>query len=80
VDALFVSHDGGKTFKKLKTPHGDNHVIWINPDDTRILLEGNDGGATVSTRRRRLFQIQMRLPLGPLAGPDFPRSLSDIMM
>jgi photosystem II stability/assembly factor-like uncharacterized protein len=49
VDALWVSHDGGKTFTKLRTPHGDNHVVWINPDDTKILLEGNDGGATVST-------------------------------
>jgi photosystem II stability/assembly factor-like uncharacterized protein len=49
VDALWVSHDGGKTFTKLRTPHGDNHIVWINPDDTKILLEGNDGGATVST-------------------------------
>jgi photosystem II stability/assembly factor-like uncharacterized protein len=49
VDALWVSHDGGKSFTKLKTPHGDNHALWINPEDTRILLEGNDGGATVST-------------------------------
>jgi photosystem II stability/assembly factor-like uncharacterized protein len=48
VDALWVSRDGGKTFTKLKTPHGDNHVVWINPDDTKILLEGNDGGATIS--------------------------------
>jgi photosystem II stability/assembly factor-like uncharacterized protein len=48
VDALFVSHNGGKTFSKLKTPHGDNHVVWINPDNTKILLEGNDGGVTVS--------------------------------
>ena len=48
VDALWVSHDGAKTFTKLKPPHGDNHVVWINPNDTRILLEGNDGGATVS--------------------------------
>jgi hypothetical protein len=48
VDALWVSHDGGKTFTKLRTPHGDNHIVWINPDDTKILLEGNDGGATVS--------------------------------
>jgi len=49
VDALWVSHDGAKTFTKLHTPHGDNHMVWINPDDTKILLEGNDGGATVST-------------------------------
>ncbi|HEU5337115.1 MAG TPA: hypothetical protein VFU27_14185, partial [Terriglobales bacterium] len=49
VDALWASHDGGKTWRKLRPPHGDNHVVWINPNDTRILLEGNDGGATVST-------------------------------
>lgn len=49
VEALWVSHDGGKKFTKLHTPHGDNHVVWINPDNTKILLEGNDGGATVST-------------------------------
>jgi len=48
VDALWVSHDGAKTFTKLRTPHGDNHIVWINPDDTNILLEGNDGGATIS--------------------------------
>jgi photosystem II stability/assembly factor-like uncharacterized protein len=49
VDALWVSHDGGKTFAKLHTPHGDNHIVWINPHDPKVLLEGNDGGATVST-------------------------------
>ncbi|WP_297918010.1 hypothetical protein [Metallibacterium sp.] len=49
VDALWVSRDGGKTFAKLHTPHGDNHIVWINPHDPKMLLEGNDGGATVST-------------------------------
>lgn len=49
VDALWVSRDGGKTFAKLHTPHGDNHIVWINPHDPKLLLEGNDGGATVST-------------------------------
>jgi photosystem II stability/assembly factor-like uncharacterized protein len=49
VDALWVSHDGGKAFAKLHTPHGDNHIVWINPHDPKLLLEGNDGGATVST-------------------------------
>ncbi|HUJ15568.1 MAG TPA: glycosyl hydrolase, partial [Thermoanaerobaculia bacterium] len=48
VVALIVSHDGGKTLKRLHTPHGDNHIVWINPNNTNILLEGNDGGATVS--------------------------------
>ncbi len=64
VDALWVSHDGAKTFTKLKTPHGDNHVIWINPDDTRILLEGNDGGATVSTDGGKTWSTEHNQPTG----------------
>lgn len=49
VDALWVSRDGAKTFVPLHTPHGDNHIVWINPHNSQVLLEGNDGGATVST-------------------------------
>ncbi|HEY7789193.1 MAG TPA: hypothetical protein VIC33_01655, partial [Vicinamibacterales bacterium] len=48
VAALWVSHDAGKTISRLRTPHGDNHALWINPDDPKVMVEGNDGGATVS--------------------------------
>jgi photosystem II stability/assembly factor-like uncharacterized protein len=48
---FFVSHDGGKNFGLLRAPHGDNHIVWIDPHNPRIILEGNDGGATVSTDR-----------------------------
>ncbi len=49
VEALWVSHDRGHRFTRLRTPHGDNHIVWVDPHNTNILLEGNDGGATVST-------------------------------
>jgi photosystem II stability/assembly factor-like uncharacterized protein len=42
------SVDGGKTFARVQAPHGDNHDLWIDPDDTQRLIIGNDGGATVS--------------------------------
>jgi len=42
------SVDGGKTFKAVKVPHGDNHDLWIAPDDPRRMIEANDGGANVS--------------------------------
>ncbi|MGB9430527.1 MAG: glycosyl hydrolase [Gammaproteobacteria bacterium] len=48
VDGLFKSVDGGATFTPLDTPHGDNHVLWINPTNPLSMVEGNDGGATVS--------------------------------
>ncbi|HVC17272.1 MAG TPA: hypothetical protein VNE18_08225, partial [Rhodanobacter sp.] len=64
VDALWVSHDGGKQFAKLHTPHGDNHIVWINPDDPKLLLEGNDGGATVSTDGGKSWSGEHHQPPG----------------
>src|SRR5690606_17769920 len=42
------SIDGGKTFFEVPTPHGDNHDLWIDPNDSNRLINGNDGGACVS--------------------------------
>ncbi|MGI8788246.1 MAG: VPS10 domain-containing protein [Pyrinomonadaceae bacterium] len=43
------SIDGGRTFTTVGTPHGDNHDLWIAPNDNARMIEGNDGGANVST-------------------------------
>ena len=64
VDALFVSRNGAKTFDELHTPHGDNHIVWVNPDDPQILLEGNDGGATVSTDGGMTWSGEHNQPTG----------------
>ncbi len=64
VDALWVSHDGGKSFAKLHTPHGDNHIVWIDPHDPKILLEGNDGGATVSINGGASWSDEHNQPTG----------------
>jgi photosystem II stability/assembly factor-like uncharacterized protein len=45
---FFRSGDGGRTFRTLGTPHGDNHDLWIDPLDGQRMVEGNDGGANVS--------------------------------
>lgn len=42
------SIDGGKTFKPLPTPHGDNHHLWIDPSNNQRMINSNDGGANVS--------------------------------
>ncbi len=42
------SVDGGKTFRNMPEPHGDNHDVWINPTNSQYMIEGNDGGAIVS--------------------------------
>jgi photosystem II stability/assembly factor-like uncharacterized protein len=47
--AAYRSNDGGKTFTPLRAPHGDNHGLWIDPTNPKRLINGNDGGATIST-------------------------------
>ena len=56
ADAVYIlntgayrSNDGGKTFSRIRAPHGDNHALWIDPNNPKRLINGNDGGATIST-------------------------------
>jgi photosystem II stability/assembly factor-like uncharacterized protein len=42
------SRDGGKTFQSLASMHGDNHDLWIDPEDGNRMILGDDGGAQVS--------------------------------
>jgi photosystem II stability/assembly factor-like uncharacterized protein len=45
---FFKSTDGGRSFNKIKVPHGDNHALWIDPENTQRMIQGDDGGATVT--------------------------------
>jgi photosystem II stability/assembly factor-like uncharacterized protein len=45
---MYRSTDGGKTFRGIQVPHGDNHDLWIAPNDPQRMIESNDGGANVS--------------------------------
>ncbi len=64
VDAVYTSHDGGKTFLPMRPPHGDNHVVWDNPNNTKIIFEGNDGGATISTDGGKTWSSVHNQPTG----------------
>ncbi|HLB93099.1 MAG TPA: hypothetical protein VJK27_12215 [Terriglobales bacterium] len=46
--AAYRSNDGGKTFDSIHAPHGDNHGLWIDPTNPKRMINGNDGGATIS--------------------------------
>ena len=45
---MYRSSDDGKTFQPIQVPHGDNHDLWIAPNDAQRMIEANDGGANVS--------------------------------
>lgn len=61
-EGFFKSTDGGRTFKTGVTPHGDNHSMWINPDNPDIMIQSNDGGANVSTNGGLTWSSQMNQP------------------
>ena len=44
----YRSADGGKSFDLMPAPHGDHHALWIDAKDPRRLINGNDGGASIS--------------------------------
>ena len=60
---FYRSIDGGKSFTdRIKTPHGDNHGVWINPDNPDIMINCNDGGANVSLNRGKTWSTQHNQP------------------
>jgi len=47
--SFYKSTDGGRTFRtQIQVPHGDNHDMWIAPNDPMRMVQANDGGANVS--------------------------------
>ncbi len=47
--SMYKSTDGGKTFGQvIRTPHGDNHDLWIDPNNPDRMINSNDGGGNVS--------------------------------
>lgn len=59
---LFVSTNGGEQFSRVAMPHSDHHAMWINPEQPDIILQGNDGGATVSFDGGNMWSFQLNQP------------------
>jgi photosystem II stability/assembly factor-like uncharacterized protein len=56
------SIDGGRTFQTVPATHGDNHQLWINPQDPRYVANANDGGVAVSQDGGRSWSSQENQP------------------
>lgn len=60
---FWKSTDGGKNFDiELYPPHGDNHGLWINPNNNKIMIHCNDGGANVSLNGGKTWSTQLNQP------------------
>jgi photosystem II stability/assembly factor-like uncharacterized protein len=73
------SKDGGRTFSTIDTPHGDNHDLWIAPDDPARMIQANDGGVNVSRDGGATWTAQSSQPTAQMyrvsTDDDFPYRL-----
>ena len=67
---LHRSNNGGEDFRRMGTPHGDNHDMWINADDPRIMVQSNDGGANVTLDGGATWSTQWNQPTAELYQVD----------
>ncbi|RYC52694.1 hypothetical protein DN53_00300 [Flagellimonas olearia] len=66
------SIDGGKTFSGEPFTHVDHHDMWINPNDSNIMINANDGGAAVTYNGGKSWSSIYNQPTG-----QFYRALTD---
>ncbi|MEN8248671.1 MAG: glycosyl hydrolase, partial [Bacteroidota bacterium] len=60
-----VTRDGGKTMDYVGEDfkHIDNHAMWINPDDTDHIINGNDGGVYTTWDGGKHWDFMANLPV-----------------
>jgi len=45
---MYESRDGGRTAHAMSVPSGDNHQMWIDPQNGARMMVGSDAGITLS--------------------------------
>ncbi len=60
------SKDGGQHWSMMSTPHGDNHDLWINPEDTNLFIQANDGGANITQNGGKTWSSLQNQPTAEL--------------
>jgi photosystem II stability/assembly factor-like uncharacterized protein len=62
TEGYYKTTDGGKTWQSQRTPHGDNHDLWINPNVPDIMVQSNDGGVNVTLNGGRTWSTLYNQP------------------
>ena len=62
---LAKSTDGGRTFERLYDEglHADHHAMWIDPGNSDLLINGNDGGVNISHDQGKTWYNNETLPV-----------------
>ena len=76
ASSFYMSEDGGASFETNRdmTPsydvgvHGDHHTLWIDPENSKHLVLGGDGGLYLSWDRAVHWRKVNNIPLGQFYG------------
>jgi len=64
VNSFSWSDDGGKVFTAPRqTLHGDDRLVWVDPNDSRHVMKADDGGLGISYDRARTWLYLTHLPV-----------------
>ncbi len=60
------SIDGGKSFEQLVgwEIHLDHHAFWIDPENPKMMIDGNDGGLNITRDGGETWQFLENIPAG----------------
>lgn len=64
MNQFSFSTDGGKTFRPARQSlHGDDRILWVNPNDSRHVIKGDDGGIGISYDQAKTWLFVTNLPV-----------------
>jgi photosystem II stability/assembly factor-like uncharacterized protein len=62
---VFISDDGARNFREVFSEvHGEDHVLWIDPQSPNHMVVGGDGGVSISFDRGVTWLFRINLPIG----------------
>ncbi len=70
AEGFYQSDDAGKTWQSRRVPHGDNHDLWVSPDEPNIWIQSNDGGANITRDGGVTWSTQTNQPTAELYQVD----------
>ncbi len=64
LNSFSWSDDGGRTFRRAsQSLHGDDRLVWVDPNDSRHVMKADDGGLGISYDRAQTWLYVTSLPL-----------------
>jgi len=73
---FYFSDDGGKAFtERFSDVHGEDHALWVDPDNGNHLIIGGDGGVSVSWDRGKTWDFRRNMPIGQFYEVDVDNSV-----